>query len=108
MSISKVTWKRVTAHEHASPVQSRKVTVYREVEAKTSADRLGALFGSSSGGGGGGSDGGSVDVGHTATSVKYELLSPPVTLHDVNADPEKPNPKVGIGLVGFSADSRYE
>jgi WD40 repeat protein len=98
--LNHLTWNRVTEHPHVSPVTSSKVTVYREVEARSSTERLEG--GGSSRGGGGGST-----AGHTNTSVKYELLATPVSLHDVRPDPEKPNPKLGIGLVRFSADSRY-
>lgn len=38
---------------------------------------------------------------------KYEVQSVPFQLPSVKPDPEKPNPKLGVGQVAFSNDNRF-
>ena len=35
------------------------------------------------------------------------MLEVPVQVPSIKADPEKANPKIGVGMISFSNDSRY-
>ena len=93
--LNHVTWKTVAEHSHPSTVDFSNVVVYSETENKppmptgketAAASSLPNLFQSQS---------------------KYETTGPPVTVSSIKPDPEKPNPKLGVGTVLFSPDSRY-
>ncbi|KAI9014635.1 hypothetical protein BC832DRAFT_589137 [Gaertneriomyces semiglobifer] len=38
--------------------------------------------------------------------VRYEVLNPPLTIPQIKPEPDKPNPKLGVGLCEFNADGR--
>lgn len=94
--LNHVTWKTVAEHGHPSTVDFSSVIVYTEVENKPllpkgkdstlSAGALPNLFQSQS---------------------RYEATETPVTVPSIKPDPEKPNPKLGVGSVSFSVDCRY-
>ena len=69
-----------------------RAVVYREVETRDATDRIEAFP----------STGGL----HT-TGSRYEVQDDPLTLDSIKADPEKPFPKLGVGLLAFSPDSHY-
>lgn len=100
--LNHVTWKTVAEHFHVASVDGQKgsVVVYSEVEKKPP------------GRGGGGlvpTTGLSSKAYSTLyqTQSKYESVDLPVAVPSVKPDPEKPNPKLGVGSVAFSPDSRY-
>ena len=111
--LNHVTWKTVAEHFHSSVVegQAGSMVVYSELEKKPSlppGESLGGLMTTTKGGGG-------IPSGRTPATFstfyqiqsKYETLELPVTVPSVKPDPEKPNPKLGIGTIAFSPDSRY-
>ena len=83
--LNHLTWRAVAEHTHPLTVDSNGVAVYQEVEAKVPplAPRT------------------------AARQSHYEPLPLPVSVPAVRPDPEKPNPKLGVGLASFSPDSRY-
>lgn len=50
---------------------------------------------------------GKIESGLYLSQSKYETQEPPVTVPSVKPDPERPNPKLGVGTALFSPDSRY-
>ena len=101
--LNHVTWRTVAEHLHGLSVESSSsgnVVVYSEVESKYV-------------GGVGVKLGGSVGTQRLVpsslhlTQSKYETLDPPVPVPHIKPDPEKPNPKLGVGAIIFSADSKY-
>lgn len=101
--LNHVTWKTVVEHVHPTTIDSTNVVMYMEIETKiksgSSAKALGEkqsqekleekfddLFYSQS---------------------KYEAVDPPQSIPSIKPDPEKPNPKLGVGTVAFSPDSRF-
>ena len=99
--LNHVTWKTVAEHFHATSIdgQSGNVVVYSEAETKPPG-KVGS-----------GKEGAGVPsrVFSTLyqTQSKYETLDLPVTVPHTKPDPEKPNPKLGVGTIAFSPDSRY-
>ena len=95
--LNHVTWKVVADHSHPSTMEVSNVVVYTEMENKpllpkgkerltTGAGAVPSLF---------------------PPQSKYETSEPPVTVPSIKPDPEKPNPKLGVGTVLFSVDGRY-
>ncbi len=89
--LNHVTWKTVAEHSHPAVVDFSRVVVYTEVEKKlpqlaSSASATTRLF---------------------PVQSKYEPTDAPVTVPSIRPDPEKPNPKMGVGSVLFSSDCRY-
>ena len=124
--LNHVTWKTVAEHLHPQTLEGGVAVVYAEVESKrerpkpapssssasasnptttaavtgsTSAELLSSLRASAASRVEGGS--------FFASQSRYETQEPPVSIPSVKPDPEKPNPKLGIGTVLFSPDSRY-
>jgi len=88
--LNHITWTVVTEYKHASSVGDPSVVIYKEVQMKSvklpwEAQAKGPL----------------------ASPSHYQLQQIPFPLPCVKADPEKPNPKIGIGKVLFSHDNRY-
>ncbi|EDO38446.1 predicted protein [Nematostella vectensis] len=89
--LNHITWKVVAEHSHPSCVDNPTVVVYRETEVKPPQLR-GELL--NPGGG-------------FSLQSKYQVEQVPVQVPSVKLDPEKHSPKLGVGYVSFSADSRY-
>lgn len=101
--LNHVTWKTVAEHFHGMSVDGNngKVVVYSEVETKCPR---------------GGTEMKPCGLGRSPLLVpsslylsqsKYETLDTPVSIPHVKPDPEKPNPKLGVGTITFSSDSKY-
>jgi len=88
--LNHVTWKLVAEHNHTHTVDSPSVIVYKEVEVKPPLLR-----------------GESMPPGGFTVQSKYEVQPVPVQVPYVKPDPEKANPKIGVGQVAFSRDNRY-
>lgn len=88
--LNHVTWKTVAEHSHPVSVDFSRVVVYTEVEKKlpqlASSAAVANLF---------------------PVQSRYEPMDVPVTVPSIKPDPEKPNPKLGVGTVAFSSDCRY-
>ena len=92
--LNHVTWKTVAEHFHPTSVELSSVVVYAEVESRGSKnEKLATPQGVPS----------SLYVTHS----KYETRVPPIAVPNLRPDPEKPNPKLGVGTIAFSPDSRY-
>lgn len=89
--LNHVTWKTVAEHSHPHTIQDATVIVYKEIEKKP-----GFLKGESVS-----------SYGYYAVPSKYEVQETPVQIPIVKADPEKPNPKIGVGHVSFSNSCRF-
>ena len=83
--LNHLTWRTVTEHTHPTTVHCAGAIVYQEVEDQ--ALPLACLKASS--------------------QSHYDTPAPPVTVPASRPDPEKPNPRLGVGLATFSPDSRY-
>lgn len=100
--LNHMTWKTVAEHMHTSLVESSSVVVYSEVESKR--EHFKPTLESSA----------SLHLPQSKfesslflSQSKYETVQPPVTIPSTKPDPEKPNPKLGVGAVAFSPDSRF-
>lgn len=88
--LNHVTWKIVAEHNHSHTVDSPSVIVYREVELKPPLLK-----------------GEIMPPGGFTVQSKYEVQPGPVQVPILKPDPEKANPKLGVGHVAFSQDNRY-
>lgn len=91
--LNHITWKPVAEYSHASPVDDANAIVYTEVESKVPHLSSGAFATS--------------DATVFPQHSKYEATEVPVSIPSLKPDPEKPNPKLGVGTIRFSADGRY-
>ncbi|KAJ3057487.1 WD repeat-containing protein wrap73 [Rhizophlyctis rosea] len=41
------------------------------------------------------------------SKIRYERIRPPFTLPIIRPDPDKPNPRMGVGICEFSCDGRF-
>lgn len=94
--LNHVTWKTVAEWSHPQSVDHSNAVVYCEVEKRQpplrgTGDRLAAALA----------------AGLPPPQSKYETRETPVQIASTKPDPEKPNPKMGVGTVMFSADNRY-
>eukprot|EP00040_Diaphanoeca_grandis_P043825 m.269198 g.269198 ORF g.269198 m.269198 type:complete len:444 (-) comp82937_c0_seq1:156-1487(-) len=89
--LNTLTWGEISTSEHGDSVDDKRVVVYREVEAKAVSEKIDSGFNS---------DG-------NATSSRYEIQKTPFQLETTKPDPEKPFPKLGVGVIEFSPDSRF-
>ena len=89
--LNHVTWKTVAEHPHPALVEDPKVVLYSEVEQKLpfAGDRPPAT------------------LSLFPTQSKYVAVDLPSVLTSLKVDPEKPNPKLGVGTLLFSSDARY-
>lgn len=98
--LNHVTWKTVAEHLHPAAVELNTVVIYSEVESRHPKPTLESLSGRALAQR-------KYETGLFSSQSKYETLEPPVALPSVKPDPEKPNPKLGVGTILFSPDSRY-
>ncbi|KAK2557757.1 WD repeat-containing protein WRAP73 [Acropora cervicornis] len=88
--LNHVTWKLVAEHQHQHSVESPTAIVYKEIELKPPLLR-----------------GEMMPPGGFTVQSKYEVQPVPIQVPSVKPDPEKPNPKLGVGQIAFSGDNRY-
>ena len=91
--LNHITWKTVAAHCHPATVDFSGVVVYTEVEKKPQHLKGEPSFAAS--------------ANTFPHQSKYEMAEVPVTVPTLKPDPEKPNPKLGVGTVLFSPDCKY-
>eukprot|EP00051_Salpingoeca_urceolata_P008323 m.105111 g.105111 ORF g.105111 m.105111 type:complete len:282 (+) comp15691_c0_seq1:2072-2917(+) len=77
--LNHATWKHVAEFKHSSTVTNPHVVVYNQVDPATAKDQPG----------------------------QYEIRPVPFSVPSLRLDPEKPNPRLGVGIVGFSPCSEY-
>ena len=81
--LNHLTWRAVAEHPHPASLLRAGPAVYQEVED------------------------GAAPLSLAPRHSHYITLSPPVTIPTTRPDPEKPNPRLGVGVASFSPDSRY-
>ncbi|XP_047138743.1 WD repeat-containing protein WRAP73 isoform X1 [Hydra vulgaris] len=87
--LNNITWKPITELKHVSKINNGNVIVYQEQERKN----LKLPWES-------GSD-------HHFGCSQYVVQEIPFVVPSVRADPEKPNPKLGVGTILFSFDNKF-
>jgi WD40 repeat protein len=98
--LNHVTWKMVGEYFHSPTLGTESMAVvYTEVESKkerfkTTTEPVSELRSR-------------IEGTLFLSQSKYETRELPVTIPVVKADPEKPTPKLGVGTILFSPDSRY-
>ncbi|KAJ3065863.1 WD repeat-containing protein wrap73, partial [Quaeritorhiza haematococci] len=83
------TWKPIIEFSHPQSLAPVDITVFKEVDLRDKA---------------------SVSKWVQATSdltLRYEVIHPPLNVPITKPNPDKPNPRVGVGMMEFSADGRY-
>ncbi len=81
--LNHVTWKPLIECHHRSSISAQdSVVVYKEIENKFSS-------------------------GKNTSQSKYEPQDFPFTVPTSKPNPDKPNPKLGVGLIKFSSDGVY-
>ncbi|XP_076355380.1 WD repeat-containing protein WRAP73-like isoform X2 [Tachypleus tridentatus] len=92
--LNSITWKTIIAYDHSSSVTGLELVVYREVEKKKAKLKTNDVL-----------------AGSTSPhflQTKYEVLEDrPVAIASNPLDPNKPNPRHGIGTLSFSSDSCF-
>ncbi|KAI0238144.1 WD repeat-containing protein WRAP73 [Lamellibrachia satsuma] len=91
--LNHITWKTIVEHSHPVTLKSSEVIVYTEVVKKPplmsgDSEMNGTLL-------------------HYGVQSKYEVVEGTVPVPTVQPEPNKANPKLGIGSMAFSVDSRY-
>eukprot|EP00052_Salpingoeca_macrocollata_P032885 m.6740 g.6740 ORF g.6740 m.6740 type:complete len:436 (+) comp4375_c0_seq1:162-1469(+) len=82
--LNNITWKKIAELQHPAIVTGKSVVVFKEQDVRATA--------------------GSESV---SARGQFEVQEKPYNVPTVTADPEKPNPKMGIGQQAYSPDSRY-
>ncbi|XP_064423832.1 WD repeat-containing protein WRAP73 isoform X2 [Latimeria chalumnae] len=95
--LNHVTWKRIAEFEHLATVDSSKIVVYKEVDMRPTLGNEDLTLPSPT----------AISNSIFSTKSKYEIVQPPVHLPIVKPDPDRANPKIGIGTLAFSPDNRY-
>ncbi|KAK3701374.1 hypothetical protein QZH41_008742, partial [Actinostola sp. cb2023] len=88
--LNHITWKVVAEHDHPHTLDTETVVVYKEVEVKP------PLL-----------QGDLMPPGGFSVQSKYQIEQVPVQVPVIKLDPEKHNPRLGIGFVSFSNDNKY-
>lgn len=97
--LNHVTWKTVAEHFHSPSLESGSAVVYAEIENKrerfkTTVEPVSGLRSK-------------IEGSLFLSQSRYDTQEFPVAIPGTKPDPEKPNPKLGVGTVAFSPDSRY-
>uniref|UniRef100_UPI00358FE037 WD repeat-containing protein WRAP73 isoform X1 n=2 Tax=Myxine glutinosa TaxID=7769 RepID=UPI00358FE037 len=87
-----VTWQKIDELSHPKEVSDMpSVVVYEEVESGEVSGHLGAAGGSA----------------RIETFSKYEVVKIPFKVSVEEPDPDRANPRLGVGLIAFSSDGHY-
>lgn len=86
--LNHLTWRAVAEHAHPPMVDNTGTVVYQEVENRPSIPPP-------------------TTRSLAPCQSHYDTLPLPVAVPTSQPDPEKPNPRLGVGLASFSSDSRY-
>ena len=81
--LNHLTWRTVAEHPHPPTLDRAGAAIYQEIEE------------------------GAAPLALSPRHSHYDTLSPPVSVPTTRPDPEKPNPRLGVGVASFSSDSRY-
>nr|XP_040143732.1 WD repeat-containing protein WRAP73 isoform X2 [Ictidomys tridecemlineatus] len=95
--LNHVTWKMITEFGHPAAINNPKIVVYKEVE-KGPPLGLGRLsFPPPL----------PLAAPLSASESKYEIASVPVSLQTLKPATDRANPRMGVGMLAFSADSYF-
>jgi len=89
--LNNVTWKSVCELKHPTKITNPNVIIYQEIERKA------VLLPWENAG----------SASKYSPPSQYALQDKPFQVPNIRADPEKPNPKLGVGSVTFSSDNTY-
>ncbi|NXP29239.1 WRP73 protein, partial [Scytalopus superciliaris] len=95
--LNHVTWKKITEFEHPATIASKKTIVYKEVEKSPSIETERLTFPPT----------GALACSLFSTRSKYEISEVPVSLQYIKPVADRANPKMGVGMLAFSADNCF-
>ncbi|XP_064534433.1 WD repeat-containing protein WRAP73 isoform X1 [Pseudopipra pipra] len=95
--LNHVTWKKITEFEHPATIASKKTIVYKEVEKSPSVETERLSFPPTK----------ALTSSLFSTQSKYEISQVPVSLQYIKPVADRANPKVGVGMLAFSADNCF-
>ena len=92
--LNHITWRSISEFTHRSNIQSSNAVIYGETQTKPDLPRCEGLI---------------LDPTPAifSTQSKYEIIRGPIQIPVIQPDPDKPNPKIGIGWLEFSSDNKY-
>ncbi|KAJ7395519.1 WD repeat-containing protein WRAP73 [Pitangus sulphuratus] len=95
--LNHVTWKKITEFEHPATIASKKTIVYKEVEKSPSVETEKLFFPPTR----------ALASSLFSTQSKYEISQVPVSLQYIKPVADRANPKMGVGMLAFSADNCF-
>lgn len=95
--LNHITWRKITDFDHLTTINNPKTVVYKEVEKRPTVGVQDLTFPLSEG----------ISNSLFSTQSKYEVCQCPFSVRVVKPDKDRANPKLGIGMLAFSSDSRY-
>ncbi|XP_014739407.1 PREDICTED: WD repeat-containing protein WRAP73 isoform X1 [Sturnus vulgaris] len=95
--LNHVTWKKITELDHPATISSKKTIVYKEVEKSPTVDTERLTFPPTR----------ALASSLFSTQSKYEISQVPVSLQYIKPVADRANPKVGVGMLAFSADNCF-
>uniref|UniRef100_A0A8D0BQ76 WD repeat containing, antisense to TP73 n=1 Tax=Salvator merianae TaxID=96440 RepID=A0A8D0BQ76_SALMN len=95
--LNHVTWKKIAEFEHPANVVNSKIIVYKEVEKSPAVETEKLVFPPTK----------KMASSLFSTKTKYEIAPVPASLHHVKPAADRANPRVGVGMLAFSADNCF-
>ncbi|NXR86633.1 WRP73 protein, partial [Hypocryptadius cinnamomeus] len=95
--LNHVTWKKITELGHPATIASKKTIVYKEVEKSPTVGTERLSFPPTR----------ALASSLFSTQSKYDICQVPVSLHYIKPVADRANPKVGVGMLAFSADNCF-
>ncbi|XP_036599325.1 WD repeat-containing protein WRAP73 [Trichosurus vulpecula] len=95
--LNHVTWKMITEFGHTATINNPKIVVYKETEKSQNLEMENLPFPPTK----------AAASSLFNTESKYEVVSSPVSLQTLKPVTDRPNPKIGIGILAFSPDNCF-
>ncbi|XP_071431995.1 WD repeat-containing protein WRAP73 isoform X1 [Pithys albifrons albifrons] len=95
--LNHVTWKMITEFEHPATIASKKTIVYKEVEKSPSVETERLSLSPTR----------ALTSSAFSTQSKYEISQVPISLQYIKPVADRANPKMGVGMLAFSADNCF-
>ncbi|XP_074074760.1 WD repeat-containing protein WRAP73 isoform X3 [Macrotis lagotis] len=95
--LNHVTWKMITEFGHTVTINNPKIVVYKEMEKSQTLEMENLPFPPTK----------AAASSLFNTESKYEVASSPVSLQTLKPVADRPNPKIGIGILAFSPDNCF-
>ncbi|KAL2916870.1 hypothetical protein HK105_203649 [Polyrhizophydium stewartii] len=86
------TWKPLVELSHPANLQFQDIPVFKEVNLSDEKDLVTTAWSAT-------------DV--VQAKLFYKVVQPPLHVPQIKPDPERPNPRMGVGLAEFSCDGRH-